>query len=122
MKVDVCADYVVITLRGELDVSNAVTGGRELMAVAASAPGSWMIIDLAEVTFIDCRSLRELASVRAQVRRAGGDLVLAGPQPIVLRLIAATDMMHRCPIFASVPEAVSRAASDPAPRLRGVSR
>lgn len=121
MTVDRCAGYVVVTLRGELDVSTAATSRRALRALAASASGSRIIMDLAELTFMDCCSLRELASVRAQVRRAGGDLVLVGPQPIVLRLLSTNGMMRHSQVFASVPEAVG-AVSDPAPRLRGVSR
>lgn len=117
--VDKCAGYVVVTLRGELDVSTAATSRRALRALAASASGARIIMDLAELTFMDCSSLRELASVRAQVRRAGGDLVLVGPQPIVLRLLSTNDMMRHAQVFASVPDAVSAAVSFPALEPRG---
>jgi anti-anti-sigma factor len=74
-----------------------------------TATGSRIIVDLAEVTFMDCCSLRELAAFRAQARRAGGDLALVGPQPIVLRLLVITDVISTCQVFASVREAANGA-------------
>jgi anti-anti-sigma factor len=99
--------YVVIALRGELDVCTAASVVPAFMAPAAA--GAEMIVDLADLAFMDCGSLRELASARAQARRAGGDLLLAGPQPIVLRLLSLTDIFNHWPEFASVEEAVSGA-------------
>jgi hypothetical protein len=53
-------------------------------------------------------------SVRAQARRAGGDLVLAGPQSAVLRLLDLRDVASRGLVSASVDEVVSDAGSAPA--------
>ena len=102
----ICAydGYTVVALHGELDVGNAADWVRTLAAHACS--GARIIVDLAELTFIDCGSLREVVSVRAQALRAGGDLALAGPQPIVLRLLVLTDMISRCPVFTSVHDVV----------------
>jgi anti-anti-sigma factor len=73
----------------------------------------------ADLAFMDCSSLRELASTRAQARRAGGDLMRAGPQPIVLRLLLLllTDVINHWPEFASVEEAASVAGHTPPVRL-----
>ena len=79
------AGCVVIALRGELDVCTADDVVRALTALAEA--GARIIVDLAELAFMDCYSLNQLMAVRAQARRAGGDLVLGGPQPIVLRLL-----------------------------------
>src|SRR6202020_378197 len=73
-----------------------------------------IIVDLAELAFMDCYSLNQLMAVRAQARRAGGDLVLADPQPAVLRLLVLCDMVSRRLVFTSVDEAASSAASTPA--------
>jgi anti-sigma B factor antagonist len=107
--------YVVVALRGELDVC---TIGSVAPAFAASAAsGADIVVDLADVAFMDCCSLRELASARAQARRTGGELMLAGPQPIVQRLLFLTDVINHWPEFASVDEAVSGAAGAPPVRL-----
>ena len=63
---------------------------------------------------MDCYSLSQLMAVRAQARRAGGDLVLAGPQPRVLRLLVLCDMAGGL-VFTSVDEAADGAGSAPAP-------
>jgi anti-anti-sigma factor len=107
-KLSTRADYAVVALRGEFDLSTA-HGLHALAAPAAS--GSRIIVDLAEVAFMDCASLRELVAFQARARRAGGDLVLAGPHSIVLRLLSITDTISHCQVFASVREAVSGAGA-----------
>ena len=107
VKMSLRAEYVVAALRGELDVCTAPDIVPGLMASAAA--GSGIVIDLADLAFMDCGSLRELVSARAKARLAGGDLVLACPQPIVLRLFLLTEMIGHWPVFASVEEAVSGA-------------
>jgi anti-anti-sigma factor len=103
------AGCVVIALRGELDVCTAA-GGLSALAAPAAA-GAWIVVDLAELAFMDCYSLGEIMAVWAQARRAGGDLALAGPQPIVLRLLVLCDVVSHGLVFASVDEAVSGAGS-----------
>jgi anti-anti-sigma factor len=106
------AGCVVVALRGELDVCTAADSVRALTALAAA--GARIIVDLAELAFMDCYSLGELMAVRAQARRAGGDLVLADPQPMVLRLLGLCDVVSHGLVFASVDAAVSGAGSSPA--------
>jgi anti-anti-sigma factor len=73
---------------------------------AQAASGARIIVNLAELTFIDCGSLRAVILVRAKAQQAGGDLVFADAQPTVLRLLVLTGMISRCPVFASVHDAV----------------
>ena len=103
--------YVIVTMRGEFDVTTARDDVCALMAPSVSGPQ--IVVDLADLAFMDCGSLRELASARARSRRAGGDLVLVHPQPIVLRLLCLTDMINHWPVFTSVDEAVSGASGAP---------
>jgi anti-anti-sigma factor len=106
------AGCVIIALRGELDVCTAADSLPALTALAVAR--ARIIVDLAELAFMDCYSLGKLLAVRAQARRAGGDLVLAGPQPVVLRLLVLTDMVSHWPVFTSVDEAVNGAGGAPA--------
>jgi anti-anti-sigma factor len=64
--------YVVVELRGERDVADAA-------AVAAREPD--IIVDLAALEFIDSSRVAALGHGRRQARRAGGDLLLAAPEP-----------------------------------------
>jgi anti-anti-sigma factor len=103
------AGCVVVALRGELDVCTAADGLRPLTPLAAA--GARIIVDLAELAFMDCYCLNELMAVQAQARRAGGDLVLAAPHPAVLRLLVLCDVVSRGLVFTSVDEAASGAGS-----------
>jgi anti-sigma B factor antagonist len=109
----VCArdGYTVVALRGQLDVCTAADSVRTLTAHAAS--GARIIVDLAELTFIDCSSLREVISVRAQAQQAGGDLALADPQPAVLRVLRLTGLISLCPVFTSMHDAVNGGPTAP---------
>ena len=103
------AGCVVVALRGELDVCTAADGLSALTAPAAA--GARVVVDLAELAFMDCYSLGKLMAARAQARRAGGDLVLAAPQPIVLRLLALCGVARHGLVYTSVDEAAGAAAS-----------
>ncbi|MGH3198868.1 MAG: STAS domain-containing protein [Streptosporangiaceae bacterium] len=68
----------VVTLQGELDITDAAELSARLVAVASREP--WVIVDLNDVTFIDCSTLGLLVRAREQARLAGGDVLLAGPR------------------------------------------
>jgi anti-sigma B factor antagonist len=103
--------HVVVSLGGELDICAAGPLGRTLSAAAVS--GSRIIVDLAELTFIDCAGLYALATARRVARVAGGELLLAAVSDPVARLLCLTGKTGELPSFASVSEA----AGD-APRAR----
>jgi anti-sigma B factor antagonist len=88
LKASVRDGFVVVVLRGDLDV----TGAADAQAAIATlvAPGQTLIIDISALDFMDCASLRALLRVQTLARRGGGDVVLAAPQPHVLRLLALT--------------------------------
>lgn len=98
-------DYVIVTLRGELDLASAPATARILRA--AVAPHLRIIVDLTEVTFIDCSGVAELLSARAQVEQAGGALLLTGLHPRVRRILSLLKLTGALPIFASAQEAIN---------------
>jgi len=79
---------VVVTLRGELDVTGAADA--EAAIAALVVPDQVLIIDLSALDFMDCAALRALLKVQTLARRGGGDVVLVAPQPYVVRLLALT--------------------------------
>jgi anti-anti-sigma factor len=82
---------------------------------AAAAPGSRVIVDLEGLAFIDCSGLCAMVSAWNQARQAGGDLRLAAPQQLVLRLLSLTDLTGLLPVFASVDQATNGDGRSPAP-------
>lgn len=107
---------VVVALRGELNVADAARVATSLAAVVAS--GRQMILDLADLDFIDSGGLAVLVRVRRQARQAGCDVLLAAPQQQVLTLTRLVEvfpchaaLMRRLPAPCRPPE-----ASAPSPR------
>ena len=79
---------VLIEASGEFDIA-AVPDVRRVIREAASqvAPPVHVTIDLSEVSFIDAAMLGALVTERHRLRDAGGDLVVAGVNDWVRRII-----------------------------------
>lgn len=101
--------HVVVILRGELDIANAADLGTVLSEAVARNPH--VIVDLSDLTFIDCASLGVLVWARTRAREAGGDLVLAGARGRVRRVLVLPFLAGVFPVDASVDEA-ARKGSD----------
>jgi anti-sigma B factor antagonist len=109
LKASVRDGFVVVVLRGDLDVTGAA--GVEAAIAALVAPGQTLIIDISALDFMDCASLRALRRVQTLARRGGGDVVLAAPQPHMLRLLALTGRDEVFCVQASVVAAVAGTGS-----------
>jgi anti-sigma B factor antagonist len=109
LKASVRDGLVVVVLRGDLDVTGAADA--EAAIAALVAPGRTLIIDSSALGFMDCAALRALLRVHAEARRRGGDVVLAAPQPHLLRLLALTGTDEVFCVQASVEAAVAGTGS-----------
>lgn len=84
-------DRSVLTLRGELDLfTEAAFGG--FLEVAVTWPGRLVVLDLAELAFIDARGLDQLAGVLPRLRKDGRVLVVVSPSPMVYELLDLTGL------------------------------
>jgi len=79
-----CGGYVVV-LRGELDTADAEKTASGVAELAEG--GQQLIIDLEALEYLDCHALSALLRARQTARRAGGDVLLAAPRGLVLRLL-----------------------------------
>jgi anti-sigma B factor antagonist len=102
-----CDGHVVVALRGELDMADAVSVAAALAAVASRERA--VIVDLAGLEFIDSSGVAALARGRKHARHAGGDLLLAAPRQQVLRVLAITRLVDDFSVYASVEEAADSA-------------
>jgi anti-sigma B factor antagonist len=98
---------VIVTLSGELDVTDAARVAAALTAVAASGPQ--IIVDLADLEFIDSSGLAALVRARRQATNAGFDLLLAAPTQQVRRMLAITRLID----FFTVHNCVEEATTNP---------
>ena len=114
--------YAVVVLTGDLDIAGAGAAAAAVAALAAG--GQQLIIDLEALDYIDCHTLGALLGVRKAARQEGGDVLLAGPRGLVLRLLTVLGVAG---VHASVAAAADSAGRRDARRrvlsiacLRGV--
>lgn len=105
--------HIIVSLRGELDITDAVSVAAALATVAAS--NLEIIVDLAGLDFIDSSGVAALARGRKHARHAGGDLVLAAPQQQVLRVLTLTRLVEVLHVHCSVAEAAGSAGRSQPP-------
>jgi anti-sigma B factor antagonist len=98
--------HAVIALHGELDLADAPSVTSHLMtAVAAWGPS--IIVDLADLTFIDCCGLGILLRVLQWTRKCGGNMPLAAPQQRVRKVLSVTGLMDVFSVYPSVDQAAA---------------
>ena len=103
---------MVLGLEGEFDLASA-PALREQLQAARVAARRGVVLDLAQVTFVDSSGLRELLLARAAFGEEGKALVLAALQPAVIRLLeltGATDALDTAP---SLERALTLLAEQP---------
>ncbi|MFI7543472.1 STAS domain-containing protein [Actinoplanes sp. NPDC049599] len=84
---------VRIAVIGEIDLSTAEELFADLLGVILAGRPQHIEVDLAGVTFLDCRGLGVLVVARRVAARAGGRLRITGPQPLVRRVMEATGLL-----------------------------
>lgn len=82
------SDATVVAVGGELDIATCV--GLERALEAATARSGDVVVELADVTFIDSTALQVIVAVTAELERADRRLLLDSPSDIVVRA------MHLC--------------------------
>ena len=87
-------------MRGQLDISDGAELSSRLAAAVSCGP--WVIVDLADLAYVDCNSLGILVGARERARLAGGNMLLAGPRGAVARLLVLTGRDRVFSVFPSV--------------------
>lgn len=87
-------DQFVLALKGELDLALALTLQPVLGEALPPRPGT-VVVNLCQVTFMDCSGLALLCRVRERVVDRGGRLMLLGPRPVVRRLLRLAPLDER---------------------------
>jgi anti-sigma B factor antagonist len=101
-QIDGCA---IVRADGEIDAHTVHAFHETVTQAATLAPH--VIIDLAQVTFVDSSGLGGLIVARTSARQHGGSLSLVSPPPMVRRLLGATRLHDVFAIYDSLPEAVN---------------
>jgi anti-anti-sigma factor len=91
----------VAVLHGDHDLSNAPALHAELLDVLRTRP-TGLVIDFSEATFCDLAALRTMAGFGRRAAAVGVWVRVAGPSPIVRRLLEITGLCASLPIYADV--------------------
>jgi anti-anti-sigma factor len=90
-------DRAVLVLRGELDPHTAPRLQDEIDR-AMEDDAKVVILDLAELGFIDSSGLRVIISAHKEAAERGGRLVLRSPSPTAKRLLDITGLLDHIEI------------------------
>jgi anti-sigma B factor antagonist len=102
------ADAYIVTAAGELDLHTAPRLDDELAALTARHAAK-IIVDLADVPFIDSTALGVLVAAAKRARTDGSLLILVTNDPRTLRVFEVTGLDRTFNLERSLPDAVGRA-------------
>jgi anti-anti-sigma factor len=108
-------DLCVLSLSGEMDMSNAseLTG-----ALGGNVGSGRVIIEASRLTFMDSTGINQLVGLARTVKAAGGEMLLAAPHPNLARLFEIVNIDELMPVVASLEAAIERAPqADASPGL-----
>jgi anti-anti-sigma factor len=100
----------IVRLRGEADMSveNCLRAALH-EAVTTAPPPSAVIIDLRDLTFLDCAAVRVLLEASNLAQAAAVPLVVRDPQPLARRVLRALGLWE---LLSPTTVPTSRAAGD----------
>lgn len=78
----------IVRMSGELDLASS----DRLSALLSDLSDQTVVVDLAELTFIDSSGIAALVAAKDRLRSAGRELVLTRPQPNVDRVLEMTGL------------------------------
>jgi len=103
----------VLRLRGELDAANQDQLRCAIRSVADHHGPRVLVLDLSELGFADCAGLSAVLWAHRHLARQGHELVLAGIQPLVRRLLDVTGLDTRLQVGTLETPLVTQAGACP---------
>ncbi|HET6550475.1 MAG TPA: STAS domain-containing protein [Solirubrobacter sp.] len=92
LRSDVSGARVDVTVGGELDMAAAFKLETELDGLLAAPDTQAVVLDLADVTFIDSAGLGSLLAIRERAKQLGIELAIARVSDRVQRILEATGL------------------------------
>jgi len=96
---------VVASLVGAVGMTEATLLGQKLDDLLQK-PGAVVVLDIEHLDFICSSGLGALIQAQAKARQYESKMRLAGPRPMVMRLLETTRLTNLFPVFGSVSEAI----------------
>ncbi|WP_067174694.1 STAS domain-containing protein [Microtetraspora niveoalba] len=96
---------VVVVVAGELDLFTAPIL-RDEIRDAIMQDGATVVLDLADLSFMDSSGLSVLIEAWRLATSEGGGVCLAAPQPPVARILRTTGLDRRMKVYPDVDTAI----------------
>jgi anti-anti-sigma factor len=108
------ANATVVSVGGEIDLGTAGELGDHLVSAMQDSGGD-LVLDLADVSFMDSTGLKVLLATRKRAQLVGGHLALAAAGRSVRKVLSVTGLDQSFLMAETVDEAVAalRSASTP---------
>lgn len=103
----------LVVASGELDVA-ATPRLSTVLAMAGTASGQRVVLDLVAVDFIDSTALGTILRAAGDLEHAGNNLAVVAPDGPVRRLLEMTNLTGRFRLFPTRTEALEASPSQPA--------
>ncbi|MER7921425.1 MULTISPECIES: STAS domain-containing protein [unclassified Streptomyces] len=94
----ISSDAAIITVCGELDADTGLALQHQLAGQVVHGRRH-LVLDLADVPFMDSSGLRVIVRTVNDMRNVDGSVSLAAPTPVVRRVLDLTGMGMSCQIF-----------------------
>jgi anti-anti-sigma factor len=105
-------DLTVIRCRGRIVVGDEISSLRQEVETLTKVSKD-VVLQLAEVSFIDSAGLGALVRLFGVLRAHGGDLKLCQLSPFLLQVLQVTNLLRIFPIYASETEAIQAFSKGP---------
>lgn len=107
-------NVTVIDVTGEVDLYTAPRLEEALGRAAAATP-PFIIVNLAQTTYLDSTALRVLTAALKRVRERGGSIALAQAQPRIAKLFSLTGLDQVFSLCGTEHEALTAVRAQPQP-------
>ncbi len=101
-------DALVMTLRGEIDLHNSPELRTELMDLLTKHAPKRLVLNLAQVPYMDSSAIAVLVEALQKVRKGGGKVMLTDLQPRVKSLVEFCRLGSILVLCKDVAEAMAR--------------
>ena len=98
--------WQVLPISGDVDLASAPSLREHLTEITEAAP-AFVVIDMADLEFIDSTGLGVLVGTLRRVRAAGGDVRLARARTGIARVFAVTGLDRVFSLYPSLDDAMN---------------
>jgi anti-sigma B factor antagonist len=107
-------DVAIVDLAGRIVLNDGSAGVREAIAKLRQEGAGKILLNMAEVGFLDSSGLGELASAYSSMDKAGGQLKLMNIPPRILDLLRITKLDSVLTPYPNEPAALESFSKGPA--------